>query len=493
MYKSKSIIRLLCISLTAVILFSLTGCFSQPGDSDDYNYNNDEYINNNENANNSANDSDSEKHGNNNAYSTELNYYYEKNAMLPYTQKTEVPEGFIGIYTVDDLLNSDINQNENYILMSDLDLSSIDNWTGITNKAIFDGNDHVISNLKSDCSGLFISAENVSGLKLTDIDISVQINHKESIGGICNTLRGSLSGCYVSGQINCDFLGEDRNESYANIGGHVGKQHDGGSINFCKNDATIFVEAPIGYNVAVGGIAGTVTSINDCINYGEIILETEPSDGLDDSFTLIIEETDTNPYIQDQAGAGGISGQTSYGNITIDACRNEGNVYSNNAAGGILGCAYWDSSDTVTITNCSNTGSILGYGESKKNWVCAVGGIIGTGSLHDENNIIENCFNIGEVGSHKEYYPDYDVTYVGSIIGYEGHLGEKRANFTVKNCTHSTSSSEASGIGAMYSSVTTLSDAEMEDINNYNFTNKNLWKNSPSADSPYPFYTHNHP
>ena len=424
--------------------------------------------------------------------STELNFYYEKDAQLPYISKTEVPQGFIGIYTVEDLLNSDINQNENYILMTDLDLSSIENWTGITNKAIFDGNGHSISNLKSYCSGLFSSAQNVSALSLIDIEISAQINHKGTLGGICNTLRGSLSGCSVSGQINCDYYGEDRGESYANVGGLVGRQLEGGSIDFCKNYALIFMEAPIGYAAAVGGIAGAVMKINDCINYGEICLETEPSDGLDNIYTLEVEMTATNPEIQDDAGAGGISGITSYGDIKIDACRNEGLVYSNNAAGGILGCAHWDASDSICITNCSNIGQVLGYGENDGVWKCSVGGIVGTGNTNGSNSI-ENCFNSGNVGSHKEYFPDYDVTYIGAIIGYEGGYNGPEVNFSISNCVYSTSLTQASAIGALYSSCVGISDAEMKEINNYNFTNINLWKNSPTANSPYPFYIYNCP
>ena len=40
-------------------------------------------------------------------------------------QLTEVPSGFIGIYTVDDLINSGNNEYGKYILMADLDLSEI--------------------------------------------------------------------------------------------------------------------------------------------------------------------------------------------------------------------------------------------------------------------------------------------------------------------------------------------------------------------------------
>lgn len=65
----------------------------------------------------------------------------------------EVPEGWIGIYTVEDLKKVANNLNANYIVMKDLDLSSEENWIPIGNKenpfnGIFDGNGYTIKNMK---------------------------------------------------------------------------------------------------------------------------------------------------------------------------------------------------------------------------------------------------------------------------------------------------------------------------------------------------------
>ena len=57
-----------------------------------------------------------------------------------------VPEGYIGIYTVEDfdyLRNSSTGQ---YILMNDIDMSNIDSWNGINFQGTFDGNNYEILN-----------------------------------------------------------------------------------------------------------------------------------------------------------------------------------------------------------------------------------------------------------------------------------------------------------------------------------------------------------
>lgn len=74
------------------------------------------------------------------------------------------------------------------------------------------------------------------------------------------------------------------------------------------------------------------------------------------------------------------------GSLTIEHCGNEANVYVTGAnAGGILGVN--DLSRTkVTITNCYNTGEIVGGNES-----AGLSGWLGDGA------VVTNCYNIGDV------------------------------------------------------------------------------------------------
>jgi hypothetical protein len=74
--------------------------------------------------------------------------------LVPVEQKTEVPEGYIGIYTAEDLDNVRNDLTANYILMNDIDLSAYENWEPIgklstfayydTFSGVFDGNGHSI-------------------------------------------------------------------------------------------------------------------------------------------------------------------------------------------------------------------------------------------------------------------------------------------------------------------------------------------------------------
>lgn len=62
------------------------------------------------------------------------------------THVTAVPDGYIGIYTVDDfdyLRNSNTGQ---YILMNDIDMTDTKKWDGINFQGTFDGNNYEIKN-----------------------------------------------------------------------------------------------------------------------------------------------------------------------------------------------------------------------------------------------------------------------------------------------------------------------------------------------------------
>ena len=62
-------------------------------------------------------------------------------------QLTEVPDGWIGIYTAEDLAAAK-GESGNYILMSDVDMSQFGKWDPWKHLGgTFDGNGHTISNL----------------------------------------------------------------------------------------------------------------------------------------------------------------------------------------------------------------------------------------------------------------------------------------------------------------------------------------------------------
>ena len=107
--------------------------------------------------------------------------------IVPIQQKTEVPEGWIGIYDYWDLVGIENNMSGKYILMKDISLGT---WSraigGKTSsdgqhtafKGVFDGNGHTISGLQClyyaqqgeyPATGLFIALDGaeVRNLKLS--------------------------------------------------------------------------------------------------------------------------------------------------------------------------------------------------------------------------------------------------------------------------------------------------------------------------------------
>ena len=118
--------------------------------------------------------------------------------------KTSVPEGYIGIYTAEDLNNIRNNLSGKYILMNDIDLSVYENWEPIgTTEAPFtgelDGNGYVILNLiidvktSEDCRlGLFGYTKNAkfNHIKILNADITAECFQ----GSKAKAMVGILSG-----------------------------------------------------------------------------------------------------------------------------------------------------------------------------------------------------------------------------------------------------------------------------------------------------------
>lgn len=73
--------------------------------------------------------------------------------------KTEVPDGYVGIYSVDDFEYIRTTPKGNYILMSDIDFSNTKDWDGIKVEGNVDGNNYSIKNYNQNealfykCSG----------------------------------------------------------------------------------------------------------------------------------------------------------------------------------------------------------------------------------------------------------------------------------------------------------------------------------------------------
>lgn len=172
---------------------------------------------------------------------------------------------------------------------------------------------------------------------------------QKGLGGIAG---GDKAGSYISECIN-----------YAPVtsggifcGGIVGDAN-GNSINASVNLGKI-----TGGDYAIGGIAGytgTVATINDCINYGDV-------------------EATATAATTKYGVAAGIDG---YGYGRIDRCANFGSIKGDKMIAGIAGTTFTGGKDQMLISNCYNAGRIIA-----PEGVTTVGNIFSQDIRHGENN-----------------------------------------------------------------------------------------------------------
>lgn len=200
----------------------------------------------------------------------------------------EIPSGYTGIYTIDDLAGIENNTSGKYILMNDIDMTEATKkggeydsgmgWTPISEfSGVLDGNGYQIIGMniytetKYEYIGLIgkIRAGVVKNLGMKDVTINVKSFH---VGGIAGQIddgdNGStlIENCYVSGEINNSYVSD-----YANActGGIIGQFSGKGIIQNCFNKADITIDNSKCYYSHVfytGGIAGSNTA-----DYSKII------------------------------------------------------------------------------------------------------------------------------------------------------------------------------------------------------------------------------
>ena len=189
-------------------------------------------------------------------------------------------DGFMEIYNLSDLQNfasqvNDGNTALNAILMDNIDLGTIPNWTPIKNyNGTFDGNGYSITNMKITMSntrgenkGFFGSVlENgtIKNLRIASGSISGSAN-RAIIGGIAARNNGTIQNC--SNAANIDV-------SATLIGNYIGgiAGSGGGIIDSCYNEGDISCPNETGQDVC--GIATNYTghgmTVTNCYNTGKI-------------------------------------------------------------------------------------------------------------------------------------------------------------------------------------------------------------------------------
>ena len=306
---------------------------------------------------------------------------------------TEVPEGYVGIYTKDDLYAVRENPSGKYILMNDIVFEDADyvkggdfynsgtGWEPIGTsstpfKGVFDGNGYIIYNLYINASnegyqGLFgdITSAVIENVNLKD----AVIIGKDCVGGIVGAVHATST---IS---NCGFLG---------------------SVTGCDR---------------VGGICGSVW---------------------DSSVNIVM--CDASGTISATNYAGGICGSfyssSSVYDFCIESCFNSAKIFAKSRAGGILGegDVYLLQKRTLesVVSKCINVGDIICTGDY-------IGGIIGIsiGDYYNTTNSynhyisVENCYNIGCIVGDK---------YVGGLIGNPSQYSKSLYSYSIGNINANT-------------------------------------------------------
>lgn len=336
------------------------------------------------------------------------------------TVNKTVPDGYTAITNIEELNAVRNNLDGKYVLMNDVDLSSVSAWKPIGNKdvpftGVFNGNGYSVKNLSvTDAAnksvGLFGELKDATVANVYIDNINVTINHPYlvtyCVGAVAGVVNSSnVLNCSASGTINVTSGGT------LCVGGITGYISEGDStVANCLNNTNIQAEGTIsddGFGFGsviyahIGGIAGIVYNGNTvlrCMNNGNIGV------------------TPIN-YVY----TGGICGSALY-NAPITDCANNGEICVNGiaTAGGICGQSH-------TIANCYNTGAISVANETHSK----LGGIAGTTQFNMSraivspmpegtvNATVSNCYYIDEYETAISNSSEGDISSVKALSADE--------------------------------------------------------------------------
>lgn len=356
----------------------------------------------------------------------------------------KVPDGYIGIYTPEDLQNVSKNMNANYILMNDLDLSGFElvpyvgSYTGT-----FNGNKYTIRNFNShtpvfpyisDATIKNLFFENATINRLKDYD-GITFSGNETVGGIVGQVAfGSgvcvIENCKYSGSIIIPAGSEQDDNNHSKVGGIIGLlRGDDSYVIGCTFDGKIEVVG--GYIKDMGGIAGAAfeesSKIQNCFSTGRIMSDNK---------------------------AGSVGG----------IC---GSVYMVN----IYDCY---SSIDISVNDCNDVGGIIG-GSSESDVRFA----------YYKGNIEYRALYTGLPTGWDEREEDTDRE-AGAVVGYVDRES------TVQYCYFLENTYPAVGNGTPFANVSALSKEDMlKQTSYYGFDFDFTW-GMGNKDYPYPILLNNY-
>ena len=281
------------------------------------------------------------------------------------------------------------------VIAKNLDMSAHD-WTpiGVVNpfKGSIEGHDHMISNLKTKNRSTSSTAQYVGlvgnfapggsagivNVHLRDVEIKNEAAQQAGTGGIVGQAGAGafISGCSVQGDI----------EGARNVGGIAGNFR-GSYIR----GSHVLPDSQIESGQEAGGIAGrSAANIEDSSFYGDQIKTSG-------------------------VGIGGIVGIADGAPLSLLRCHVATEIKGASRVGGIAGGFSAPAAGSLTIQDCTVSGSVKGWGD-------AVGGILGAGEYSaapgNAGISISRCTNTADV---KNDFDDAAIS--GASYGFGGIAG----------------------------------------------------------------------
>lgn len=247
-----------------------------------------------------------------------------------------------------------------------------------------------------------------------------------NVAGIVNNNKGLVE--------NCTNNAEVINEGDNTVGGITGDNWTKtGVVRNCVNNGHIISRgSEKGSNV--GGVVGSNNNggtVESCFNYGKIDTPTRKGVGgivgwaytnTTENLETVIQKCANYGFVYGKSMVGGIVGHAGDGNIIVKLCANYGNVLGTGTSIGYDGTGDFDFGGVVGLLS---NNSIL---EDSYNKDAAVrgnthaGGIVG-GSF----GIIRNCYNTGNVTSYNKQENDLNL---GGVVGYCVESGKIYNSYT---------------------------------------------------------------
>ena len=277
-----------------------------------------------------------------------------------------------------------------------------------------------------------IEANTVGSEPLSNLKNYSTINLKASmttssastnVGGVACYVKGAAAELYNYGAVT---VAHNESQSNVIVAGIIADAD--GNLGKAENHAAVTVDGPTGNGLFVGGLVGTHANVSQRVNQkntGAVTVKNTASVGF---------------------SVGGLYG--SVVRLTCRNCHNEGAVsVSNVVSTGVGSCAgvgarLYDATNTITLSNVTNSGEVNVDATATENFQIHVAGIIGWHS-HKNSNIPllveadENGVGVANSGNITAKGPKATADFtVAGIVGFSTnafHTSEKKWTGSVVN------------------------------------------------------------